>query len=80
MYRIAQIASKRNHTRMSATLDERFLTPREAAKLLRISQRTVYELVKEGRLPAFRVGGQLRLSVTVLEEWLARNATTTQEL
>ena len=36
-----------------------FLTTKEVAALLRIKERTVYDLVKEGSIPASRVTGKL---------------------
>ena len=60
---------------MSATLEEPLLTVREAARVLSVSVRTIYTLIEDGRIPAFRVGGQLRLSRDVLASWLAEQAT-----
>ena len=37
------------------------LTPHEAARLLRVSQSTVYRLLARGSIPAARVGGQWRI-------------------
>jgi excisionase family DNA binding protein len=77
MYRvtIAQSSTYCNSLRMSATLSEPLLSVREAAKVLSVSVRTVYGLIESGQLPAFRVGGQLRLSRSVLADWLAEQAT-----
>lgn len=36
------------------------LTPEEVARILQITRNTVYELVKRGELPAFRIGRKLR--------------------
>jgi excisionase family DNA binding protein len=40
---------------MSATTA--YLTPREAAELLRVDRLTVYNRIKDGRLEAFRLAG-----------------------
>lgn len=45
------------------------LTVKEVARYLVINQRTVYRLVKEQRLPAFRVGGQWRFKLELIEAW-----------
>lgn len=45
------------------------LTVKEVATYLVINQRTVYRLVKEQRLPAFRVGGQWRFKLELIEAW-----------
>jgi excisionase family DNA binding protein len=60
---------------MSTNLTEPLLNVREAARVLSVSVRTVYGLIESGQLPAFRVGGQLRLSRTVLAAWLAEQTT-----
>ena len=45
------------------------LDMREAAEWLRVSERTVADLVAAGTLPSFRVGRQIRISLTSLREW-----------
>lgn len=47
-------------------------TPEEVAKLLRVSKLTVYDLIKKGNLPAYRVGKQMRIDAADLEEYKAR--------
>ena len=42
-------------------MEER-LTPKEAVKFLKIHKVTLYRLVKEGRIPAVKIGKQLRFS------------------
>lgn len=39
----------------------RFLTVEEAAALLRLKRSTAYELVRQGQIPAFRVGRFIRV-------------------
>ena len=46
------------------------LTAAEAAKILKISKFTLYELVKRGELPAHRIGRQLRIDSMVLDRYL----------
>lgn len=41
--------------------NNRFLTLAEAATLLQVSKRTLQRMIKLGRLPAFKVGGQWRV-------------------
>jgi len=41
---------------------EELLTPKEAAKFLKIHKVTLYRLVKEGKIPAIKIGKQLRFS------------------
>lgn len=44
-------------------------TPEEVARILKISKGTVYELIKRGELPAFRVGKKVRISAADLEHF-----------
>ncbi|TXK74560.1 helix-turn-helix transcriptional regulator [Paenibacillus sp. N3.4] len=47
-------------------------TTEEIAKLLKISKLTVYDLIKKGDLPAYRVGKQMRIDATDLEAYKTR--------
>ena len=49
-----------------------FMTVAEAAALLRIGERTAYTLVREGRIPAVKVGNQWRIEKGAFETWLAK--------
>ena len=42
-------------------MDSTSLTPLEVAELLKITKNTVYELIKRGELPAYKVGKKLRI-------------------
>lgn len=46
------------------------LTRGEAAEFLAVSDSTVYRLIRGGALPAYRVGHQIRLTQTDLENYL----------
>ncbi len=50
-------------------MESEFLTIPEVAALLRVGRRTAYTLVREGKLPAVRVGNQWRCSRKALEQW-----------
>lgn len=49
---------------------EQVLTPIEVAALLRCSQGTVYRLIRDGSLPAFRIGRVHRISLPLLRHWI----------
>ena len=52
--------------------DPEFLTILEVAELLRLAERTAYDLVRKGRIPgAAKVGGQWRIRRADLDAWLA---------
>ena len=48
----------------------RLLTLSEAAILLQVSTRTLQRMIRNGQLPAFKVGGQWRLRETQLRQWV----------
>ena len=48
----------------------RFLTLSEAANLLQVSTRTLQRMIRNGELPAFKVGGQWRVRETQLRQWV----------
>jgi putative molybdopterin biosynthesis protein len=47
-------------------------TTEDIAKLLKISKLTVYDLIKKGELPAYRVGKQMRVDAKDLESYKLR--------
>ncbi|MFX3632061.1 MAG: substrate-binding domain-containing protein [Candidatus Pristimantibacillus sp.] len=47
-------------------------TTEEIAKILRVSKLTVYDLIKKGELPSYRVGRQMRVDAGDLEQYKAR--------
>jgi excisionase family DNA binding protein len=50
------------------------LRPREAAKMLGVSERTLFTWTREGRLPVVKVGRTVLYSVEHLRAWLDRQA------
>ena len=46
-----------------------YLTIPEAAELLRIAERTLYTLARQGKFPAMKVGNQWRVDREALKEW-----------
>ncbi len=51
-------------------IDEAFLTTEEVLEYLQVTQRTVYRLIKAGRIPAVRVGRQWRFRKQDVDRWL----------
>jgi excisionase family DNA binding protein len=51
----------------------RLLRPREAAALLAISERTLWDLSNRGDLPTVRLGRSVRYDPGDLATWVARN-------
>ncbi len=48
-----------------------FLTTEDVLSYLRVNARTVYRLIREGELPAVRVGRQWRIKRRDLDRWVA---------
>ncbi len=53
-------------------MDEVFLTTDEVLEYLQVNLRTVYRLIKAGRIPAVRVGRQWRFRKADIDLWLGR--------
>lgn len=51
-------------------MPDKLLTTRELVDLLQLDRVTIYKLVKDGELPALRVGGQWRFSAGAVDSWL----------
>ena len=52
-------------------MPDSYLTLREVAELLKLSEKTLYRLVQQGKLPSFKVGGSWRFRRTDIEKWIA---------
>jgi len=49
---------------------QNLITPDELAKLFKISKSSIYRLVDSRVLPFYKVGGNLRFSITDIDEYL----------
>jgi excisionase family DNA binding protein len=47
------------------------LTVRELSSYLRVHPSTVYKMLKNNQLPAFRVGSDWRFTIEAIDRWLA---------
>ena len=57
---------------LEADTRRELVTTREVLRYLRVTPRTVYRLIRDGDLPAVRMGGRWRFRRTDLEAWLER--------
>jgi excisionase family DNA binding protein len=55
-------------------MQENLLTTAQVARYLRIDKFTVYRLVAQRKIPAFRVGNQWRFKRSVIDAWLMKNS------
>ena len=56
-------------------IDETFLTTEEVLEYLQVNLRTVYRLIKAGKIPAVRVGRQWRFRKRDIDAWLETQRT-----
>ena len=56
-----------------------FLTPNELSHILKLHPFTVTRLAREGKLPAFKVGGVWRIDRAKFERWIAKQGPKTQD-
>lgn len=49
---------------------DRILTVDEVAEYLKLGKSTVYKLLKQGKIPARKVGGGWRFSKLRIDEWM----------
>jgi excisionase family DNA binding protein len=58
----------------AATMQENLLTVDQVARYLKVDKFTIYRLITQRRIPAFRVGNQWRFKRTIIDAWLMENA------
>jgi excisionase family DNA binding protein len=51
------------------------LTIQEVARYLNVNRITVYRLIRQKKIPPFKVGGQWRLKQEMIDAWLAEHST-----
>jgi len=54
-------------------MPEPLLTTEQVARYLKVDKFTIYRLVAQKKLPAYRVGNQWRFKKKILEQWLQKN-------
>lgn len=64
------------HVTLNRTTDDVFLTTEEVLEYLHVNLRTVYRLIKAGKIPAVRVGRQWRFRRADLDAWLDNQRTS----
>ena len=51
-------------------MDGEILTIKEVAEYLKLTEKTAYRLVAEGKIPGFKVGGAWRFKKAEIEAWI----------
>jgi len=49
------------------------MTVKDVATYLAVTEQTVYRLVKDHKLPAYKVGGQWRFKADMIESWMQKD-------
>ena len=57
-----------------SVMAEQLLTLEQVAEYLNVDKFTVYRLLADKDLPAFKVGNQWRFKRKMIENWLAKNS------
>ena len=55
-------------------MQENLLSADQVARYLRVDKFTVYRLVSQKKIPAFKVGNQWRFKRKMIDAWLAQNS------
>lgn len=58
---------------------DEILTLKEVAKLLKVAEKTVYTMVRNKELPAFKVRGQWRFRHQDIDRWIDQQKTHATE-
>jgi excisionase family DNA binding protein len=64
---------------IEGSMQEILLTAEQVARYLRVDKFTVYRLVTQKKIPAFKVGSQWRFKKKLLDEWLKKNSNLNSE-
>lgn len=54
--------------------EDQVLTIKEVAAILKLAEKTVYSMARDGEIPAFKVRGQWRTRKLDFEKWMADQA------
>ena len=65
---------------IKGSMQENLLTAEQVARYLRVDKFTVYRLITQKKIPAFKVGNQWRFKKKLLDDWLKKNSNLTSEL
>jgi excisionase family DNA binding protein len=60
-------------------MQENLLTTEQVAEYLKVDKFTIYRLVAQKKIPAFRVGSQWRFKRSVIEDWLMSNSNSEKQ-
>ncbi|ABA57184.1 Excisionase/Xis, DNA-binding protein [Nitrosococcus oceani ATCC 19707] len=56
------------------SVDAEILTIKEVALYLKVTERTIYRLAADKKIPGFKVGGAWRFSRKEIDQWIRRQS------
>jgi excisionase family DNA binding protein len=68
------VPRKPNGAIAESIMPEILLTTEQVAQYLKVDKFTVYRLVTQRKMPAFKVGGQWRYKKKLIDAWLLENS------
>jgi excisionase family DNA binding protein len=71
---VKEVYSYRGRRRGLVRMPEQLLTLEQVAEYLNVDKFTVYRLLADKELPAFKVGNQWRFKRKLIENWLMKNS------
>jgi excisionase family DNA binding protein len=60
-------------------MQDKLLTTEQVARYLKVDKFTIYRLVTQKKIPAFKVGNQWRFKKKMIDAWLAQNSNLTKQ-
>jgi excisionase family DNA binding protein len=57
-----------------ASMQENLLTTEQVARYLKVDKFTIYRMVTQRKIPAFKVGSQWRYKKRLVDDWLLKNS------
>lgn len=51
-------------------MNEKILTIKEVASYLKVTEKSIYRLLSQGKFPGFKVGGTWRFKQSEIERWI----------
>jgi excisionase family DNA binding protein len=60
--------------------DQEVLTVKDVCDLLRVHPSTLYKMIKEGKVPTFRIGSKWRFRKDAILRWMAEKSTHARQV
>jgi excisionase family DNA binding protein len=61
-------------------MDDRWMTVKEVAEYLQLSNDQIYHLAQQGRIPVSKVGSRWRFKKEKIDQWMEANSVTTANI